>query len=65
MSHGDADAGQLTPRSTFYDQGRFGRLFPSLPPFAADTLTIRQALTELGRRADRWIPATTCPTRSL
>jgi hypothetical protein len=38
----------LTPRSTFYDQGRFGRLFPSLPPFAADTLTIRQALTELG-----------------
>ena len=28
MSHGDADAGQLTPRSTFYDKGRFGRLFP-------------------------------------
>jgi hypothetical protein len=51
MSHGDADAGQLTPRSTFYDQGRFGRLFPSLPPFAADTLTIRQALTELGAAA--------------
>ena len=51
MSHGDADAGQLTPRSTFYDQGRFGRLFPSVPPFAADTLTIRQALTELGAAA--------------
>jgi Animal haem peroxidase len=48
MSHGDADAGQLTPRSTFYDQGRFGRLFPTLPPFAADTPSIRAALAELG-----------------
>jgi hypothetical protein len=48
MSHGDADAGQLTPRSTFYDQGRFGRLFPTLPPFAADTLLVRDALAELG-----------------
>ena len=37
MSHGDADAGQVTPRSRFYDEGRFGRLFPTLPPFAADT----------------------------
>ena len=48
MSHGDADAGQLTPRSTFYDHGRFGRLFPTLPPFAADTPLIRGALAELG-----------------
>ena len=48
MGHGNADAGQLTPRSTFYDQGRFGRLFPTLPPFAADTPLIRDALAELG-----------------
>jgi len=48
MGHGDVDAGHLTPRSTFYDQGRFGRLFPTLPPFAADTPTIREALIELG-----------------
>jgi hypothetical protein len=48
MGHGDVDAGHLTPRSTFYDQGRFGRLFPTLPPFAADTPTIREALVELG-----------------
>jgi hypothetical protein len=48
MSHGDAQADQLTPRSTFYDQGRFGRLFPTLPPFAADTPAIRDALAELG-----------------
>jgi hypothetical protein len=46
--HGDADAGQLTPRSTFYDMGRFGRLFPTLPPFSADVPLIRDALTELG-----------------
>jgi len=39
-----------TPRSPFYDQGRFGRLFPSLPPFATDTKRMRQALTELGAK---------------
>ena len=50
MSHGDADAGQLTPRSTFYDEGRFGRLFPTLPPFAADTRLVRDALAEIGAR---------------
>ena len=48
MSHGNADNGVTTPRSTFYDQGRFGRLFPTLPPFAADTPLIRDALAELG-----------------
>ncbi len=49
MSHGNADNGVTTPRSTFYDQGRFGRMFPTLPPFAADTPTIRQALVEIGQ----------------
>jgi Animal haem peroxidase len=48
MPHGDADLGELTPQSVFYDQGRFGRLFPTLPPFAADTKLIRDALAELG-----------------
>jgi len=48
VSHGTADAGAMTPHSTFYDQGRFGRLFPTLPPFAADTAVIRDALVELG-----------------
>ena len=28
MPHGDADKGIHTPKSTFYDQGRFGRLLP-------------------------------------
>jgi hypothetical protein len=49
MPHGDADQGVYTPRSTFYDQGRFGRLFPTLPPFASDTPLVRAALSELGR----------------
>jgi len=50
MPHGSADDGLVTPQSTFYDTGRFGRLFPTLPPFSADTPTVRQALLELGRR---------------
>jgi Animal haem peroxidase len=48
MPHGHANLGELTPQSVFYAQGRFGRLFPTLPPFAADTKLIRDALTELG-----------------
>jgi hypothetical protein len=48
VSHGHAALGVSTPQSTFYDTGRFGRLFPSLPPFASDTPFIREALAELG-----------------
>ena len=51
MGHGDLDLGSAaTPRSPFYDRGRFGRIFPSLPPFASDTRRVRQALAELGAR---------------
>ena len=51
MAHGDVDSsGGSAPRSPFYDRGRFGRLFPSLPPFAADTRRVRQALAELGAK---------------
>jgi hypothetical protein len=57
MGHGDADAGKLTPQSTFYDQGRFGRLFPTLPPFAADTPLVRDALAELGAPGGPMDPA--------
>jgi hypothetical protein len=48
MSHGNVAGEYATPRSAFYDTGRFGRLFPTLPPFAADTPLIRDALAELG-----------------
>ena len=51
MSHGHADLGKSTPQSIFYDQGRFGRLFPTLPAFAADTQLIRDALLELGAKS--------------
>ena len=64
MSHGDADAGQVTPRSRFHDEGRFGRLFPTLPPFAADTPLIRDALMELGAPGGPMDAADTFPTRS-
>jgi heme peroxidase len=50
MSHGHADLGESTPQSVFYDQGRFGRLFPTLPAFAADTPLMRDALLELGAK---------------
>jgi hypothetical protein len=45
--------GENPPRSTFYDQGKFGRIFPSLPPFAADTPSVRAALKELGEQGGR------------
>ena len=50
MSHGHAALGTCTPTSVFHDQGRFGRLFGALPPFAADTQLIRDALAELGAK---------------
>lgn len=36
------------PSSVYYEQGKFGRLFPTLPPFAADTPSVRKALDALG-----------------
>jgi hypothetical protein len=50
VPHGHAGLGEFTPQSVFYEQGRFGRLFPTLPPFAADTQLIRDALRELGAK---------------
>jgi heme peroxidase len=50
MPHGHAQLGDSTPQSVFYDQGRFGRLFPTLPPFAPDTPWLRNALSELGAK---------------
>jgi hypothetical protein len=38
----------VPPRSTHYAHGRFGRLFPTLPAFQADTLEIRDELLKLG-----------------
>ncbi len=38
--------GENPPKSTYYEQGKFGRMFPMLPPFATDTPTVRDALKE-------------------
>ena len=43
-------SGDTPPNSTCYDRGKFGRLFPSLPPFASDTPNMRDALKELGKK---------------
>jgi hypothetical protein len=48
MPHGHAELGSTTPKSRFYDHGRFGRLLPTLPPFAADTPRMREELVALG-----------------
>ncbi len=48
MPHGHAELGVTTPKSRFYDHGRFGRLFPTLPPFAASTPRMRDELIALG-----------------
>ena len=50
MPHGDADKGIHTPKSTFYDQGRFGRLFPALPGFAAQITSVTDDTVSVAAR---------------
>ena len=48
--HGRYNFGQENPpRSTYHDRGKFGRLFPTLPPFADDRPRVRQELNEIGQ----------------
>ena len=47
--HGNYPRDVVPPRSTYYDAGRFGRMFGNLPPFAPDTPAVRDALLEIGR----------------
>ena len=48
--HGNYPHDIIPPRSTYFADGRFGRLFGKLAPFASDTPAVRDALLELGRR---------------
>ena len=48
--HGAMQRGENPPRSRYYEQGRFGRMFPNLEPFAADTPTVRAALMKIGEK---------------
>lgn len=51
MRHGKVyRSGDNPPNSTFFDKGKFGRLFPSLPPFAADSPNLRASLKEIGKK---------------
>ena len=42
--------GDNPPASRFYENGKFGRMFGNLPPFALDTPSTRAALKKLGAR---------------
>ena len=48
MPHGHANLGETTPRSVFYDQGRFGRLFPTLPRPGQGLVIAKSLYAELG-----------------
>jgi hypothetical protein len=41
--------GDNAPSSVYHDQGKFGRMFPALPPFASDNPTLRGYLKEIGK----------------
>lgn len=47
--HGSYPVDIVPPRSKYYDEGRFGRMFGKLPPFASDTPEVRAALIDLGK----------------
>ena len=47
--HGVYPRDIVPPRSRYSDEGRFGRIFGKLPPFAADTPDVRAALLEIGK----------------
>jgi hypothetical protein len=36
--------------SRYYDKGKFGRIFPSLAPFALDSEKVRKALQDMGTK---------------
>ena len=48
--HGTYPHDIVPPRSKYYDSGRFGRMFGELPPFAADTPSVRAALLDIGKQ---------------
>lgn len=48
-SHGNVyRSGDAPPSSKFFDQGKFGRMFPALPPFSLDSPTLRSSLLKIG-----------------
>lgn len=47
------------PQSRFYEQGRFGRLFPNLPPLPGSIEPLRAAMREIGKDDGLMEPKTT------
>jgi len=62
MPHGQADLGELTPRSVFYAQGGFGRCSRRSRRWRPIPSWSRMRSPNSRRPAVLWIPATTCPT---
>ena len=51
MLHGNVYRSDSTPpTSKFYDQGKFGRMFPTLPSFSLDSPSLRTTLMKIGER---------------
>ena len=48
--HGSMYQDVIPYTSRYYDQGKFGRIFPSLPAFAQDTTKVRDALKDMGKK---------------
>lgn len=48
----------VPPRSKYLDRGKFGRLFPTLPPFAPDTDRVRKGLLDIGQKGGVMDPGT-------
>ena len=48
--HGAMQRGANPPKSHDYERGRFGRMFPTLESFSADTPTMRAALMKIGAK---------------
>jgi Animal haem peroxidase len=50
VHHGMLDMrGIDAPRSRYHEQGRFGRLFPNLPPLPGHVDSLREAMREVGK----------------
>ncbi|UOE52296.1 heme peroxidase family protein [Mucilaginibacter sp. SMC90] len=50
MRHGALYQDIVPFTSRYYDKGKFGRIFPSLPAFAQDTPKVREALIDIGKK---------------
>ena len=61
IHHGQLDLRRgVPPHSQYGNAGRYGRMFPTLPPFAPDTSDVRALLLELGKAGGPMDPSNEC-----